>query len=137
MNKKKEGYYKGLFLTAAIYDCVLGIIFAFFYKFVYSFLNVSLPAFPGYLSLIGAFLFVIGIGYFLIYRDIKINRNFNKDLIKVGTLYKFAYSVTVFYYWALGTIPHISFALVFGIADVVFMLLFIECLNHIKKTLLS
>lgn len=132
MNRKR-GYYKGLFLTAAIYDIVLGIIFTFFYKFVYSFLGIALPDNPCYLSLIGAFLFVIGIAYLFIYINIKVNGKFNRDLIKIGTLYKFAYALVAFYYWILGTIPHIAFGAVFGVIDLVFAFLFIECLNYTKE----
>ncbi len=137
MNKKKEGYYKGLFLTAAVYDIVLGIIFTFFYKFGFSFLNISYPEYPGYISLIGVFVFVIGIAYFFIYRNIKINGNFNKDLIKVGVLYKLAYCAVAFYYWAFGNLPHIIFGVVFGIIDFIFLILFIECFNYIKKEFLD
>ena len=122
MNKKREKYYKIIFLIAAIYDIVLGIIFTFFHKTAYSFLNISLPQNTGYLSLIGVFLLVIGIAYYFIYKgDLKKNI----DLIKVGTLYKVAYSAIIFYYWIFATIPHISFVAIFGVADVIFLILFI------------
>lgn len=126
----KGGYYKGLFLTSAIYDLVLGIIFTFFYKPVFTLLGVPLPEFAGYLSLIGVFLIVLGIGYYYIAMgDLKKNR----DLIKVGTLYKFAYAIVAFFYLILGTIPHMIFAWVFGIIDLIFAVLFIECLNYTKN----
>jgi hypothetical protein len=68
MNELRLKYYKVLFLIASIYDIPLGIVFTFFYKFAFELLGISetLPKFGGYLSLIGAFLFVIGVAYYLI-----------------------------------------------------------------------
>jgi len=125
----KERYYKKLFLISALYDSILGIIFTFFYKPVFSLLGVPLPSFSGYVSLIGVFLFVLGVGYYYIYKgDLAKNR----DLIKVGILYKLAYCSVAFFYLIVGTIPHPIF-LAFGVADLIFAILFIECLKHIKK----
>jgi len=69
MIASRERFYKGLFLVAAIYDIFLGIIFTFFSKLVFRLLNISdmLPEFGGFISLIGAFLFVIGIAYLLMH----------------------------------------------------------------------
>ena len=127
---KKKGYYKGLFLTSAVYDLILGIIFTFFYKPIFSLLGVPLPEFGGYLSLIGVFLIVLGVGYYYISRGDLVK---NRDLIKVGTLYKFAYALVAFYYLFTGTIPHVIFAWAFGVIDIVFAVLFIECLNYTKR----
>ena len=127
---EKRGYYKGLFLTSAVYDIVLGIIFTFFYKPIFSLLGIPLPEFAGYISLIGVFLFVLGVGYYYISKGDLVK---NRDLIKVGTLYKFAYSGVAFYYLIAGTLPHLIFAWVFGVLDLILAVLFIECLNYTKK----
>jgi len=102
-------------------------------------LNISdkLPAFGGYLTLLGAFVLVIGIAYALIARGELLR---NADLILVGTLYKLAYSGTAFYYWSQGNLPHIAFAALFGVADAVFfrldggMLLVFEAGTHKFET---
>ena len=130
MNKKRKGYYKVLFLIAAIYDLVLGIIFTFFYKFTFSLLGIPIPTYPGYISLIGVFLIVLGVAYYFIYRGDLVR---NLDLIRVGTFYKFAYIAVVLYYWIFATIPHIIFVALFVVADLIFLILFIECILHIKK----
>ena len=70
----------------------------------------------GYVPLIGAFLFVIGIAYFLIYRGDLVR---NVDLIAVGTLYKLAYFSVALWYLIGGVYPHIVFFVVFGLADLV------------------
>ena len=126
MNKKRQIYYRSLFLIAAIYDIVLGIIFTFLFKSAFTLLGIAeeLPAFGGYISLIGAFLFVIGIGYFLIYLG---DFSRNRDLIIIGTLYKFAYCALAIFYLITGQYPHIIFIVVFGVVDLVFFILMTEC----------
>lgn len=132
MSTAREKYYRGLFLASAIYDMFLGIVFTLFYKSAFDLLNISdkLPQFGGYISLIGAFLFVIGIAYYLISRgDLRQNR----DLILVGVLYKLAYCVTAFYYFAVGNVPHIIFVSLFGVVDFIFFVLMTECAISLRK----
>ncbi len=132
MTKRRHFIYKSLFFTAAIYDLALGIIFTFFYETAFEILNAEewLPEFGGYIALIGSFLFVIGVAYALIYRgDLEKNR----DLILVGTLYKLAYFSIAFVYYAVGPIPHILFVSLFGVADLIFFILMLECYIYIGK----
>ena len=132
MKPAKEKYYRGLFTVAAFYDLVLGLAFTFFPARVFAALNISdqLPAFGGYLTLLGAFVLVIGIAYALIARGDLLR---NADLILVGTLYKLAYAAAAFYYWWMGSLPHVAFAAVFGVADAVFFVLMAECYGSLKK----
>jgi hypothetical protein len=126
MKPAKEKYYRGLFTIAALYDLVLGITFTFFPARAFAALEISdkLPAFSGYITLLGAFVLVIGIAYALISRG---DLRRNADLILVGTLYKLAYAAAAFYYWAAGTLPHAVFGALFGVADAVFFVLMAEC----------
>ena len=128
MNNARENYYKKLFLTAALYDLALGIVFLFFYRPLFHVLKIPLPLNPSYLLLSAAFVFVLGIAYYFIYRDIKSNR----DLVKIGTIYKFAYVSVGLYCLLLGLVPHMIF-LVFAAIDVVFFSLFVEFLAHTKR----
>jgi formate/nitrite transporter FocA (FNT family) len=132
MKSAKEKYYRSLFAIAAVYDVLLGIIFIFFSARAFDALGIrdKLPAFGGYLTLLGAFVFVIGIAYLLIASG-DLRRNL--DLILVGTLYKLAYSATAFYYWLVGNIPHVIFVALFGVADAVFFVLMAECCWSLKK----
>ena len=133
MSDSKLKYYKGLFLVAAVYDIVLGVVFTFFPKSAFDLVGIpeKSPEFVGYLSLIGAFLFVIGVAYYLIYRgDLKKNR----DLILIGTLYKFAYFSIAIYYFAIGNIPHIIFLGLFGVIDFIMFILMVECYRTVSKT---
>jgi len=132
MIASREKFYKGLFLVAAIYDIFLGIIFTFFSKIMFNLLKISdmLPEFGGFISLIGAFLFVIGIAYFLIFLG---DLHRNRDLISIGVLYKLAYCAIAFYYFSIGNVPHIIFLSLFGVADLIFFILMVECRLFLAK----
>jgi hypothetical protein len=134
MKPAKEKFYRGLFTIAAFYDILLGLAFTFFPARTFAALGISdkLPAFGGYLTLLGAFVLVVGIAYALIARGDLLR---NADLILVGTLYKLAYSATVFYYWWAGSLPHVAFAALFGVADAVFFILMAECYWSLKKAI--
>jgi hypothetical protein len=143
MNHSREKYYRALFLIAAVYDCVIGIAFALFGVQVLSALGMgSCP--PGALCaytqfpvnvtpfamvpLLGAFVFVIGVGYLLVWRG---DLGRNRDLILVGTLYKLGYSIVAIVFWAIGQLPNVLFG-VFGIADAIFFVAMLECWLHLR-----
>ena len=136
MKPAKEKYYRSLFTIAAFYDLVLGITFTFFPARAFAALNISdkLPVFGGYLTLLGVFVLVVGIAYALIARGDLLR---NADLILVGTFYKLAYAATVFYYWWAGSLPHVAFAVLFGVADAVFFVLMAECYLFLKREIKS
>ena len=131
MTPSRERWYRRLFLTATIYDVVLGVVFLFFAGWAFDLLDIrdEMPE-GGYVPLIGAFLLVIGIAYWLIYRGDLVE---NRDLIAIGTLYKLAYSGVGFWVWAFDEVPHVAFVAVFGIADVVFFVLMLECWLVVRR----
>ena len=126
MKPVKEKYYRGLFTIAALYDILLGLTFTFAPAQAFAALGISdkLPTFEGYVTLLGAFVLVIGVAYALISRG---NLLANADLILIGTLYKLAYAAVAFYYWAQGGLPHVAFGAAFGVTDAVFFVLMAEC----------
>ena len=132
MNPNKEKYYRSLFILAGNYDVLLGLTFTFFPARTFAALGISekLPAFGGYLTLLGAFVLVIGVAYFLIVLG---DLRRNADLILVGTLYKLAYAATAFFYWAQGSLPNVAFGALFGVADAVFFVLMAECFWTVKN----
>lgn len=123
-----RGFFRRFFLLAALYDLVLGVAFFFFYPVVYDLLGTSLPTEPAYLHAAAAFVFVQGIMYLLVYRDME--RNW--DLVLVGAVYKLAYSGVSFYHLAMGTLPHPVFAL-FGILDLGFLVGFIAFMRRFPR----
>ncbi|HLC96091.1 MAG TPA: hypothetical protein VJH97_02115 [Candidatus Nanoarchaeia archaeon] len=117
-------YAKKLFLTAAIYDIVLGIAFMLLYQPIFTLFNIALPTYPMYLQMAAALILIIGIGFYFVY----LNPKKNRDLVKVGILQKIAYIVIASYYFFIG-VAHIVF-MIFVILDFVFLLFFVK---HIKE----
>jgi hypothetical protein len=131
MTHPRERYYKGLFGVAAVYDFVLGIIFLFFGRWAFDALDIP-EKYPegGFLPLIGAFVLVLGVGYYLIWRgDLWRNR----DLVAIGALYKLAYTGVGLYIAIADEAPHALFLWGFGVADAVFFVLMAECLFYLHS----
>jgi hypothetical protein len=116
-------FFKTFFLVAALYDVVLGAVFFFFYGPIFDLLNVVAPNNTSYLHLSAGFVFVQGIGYWFVYR----NMLRNVDLVKLGVIYKGIYSLVAVYYLAIGELPDAIFAW-FAVFDVLFLLGFVRFL---------
>jgi hypothetical protein len=119
MENKKDKFFEKLFLVAAVYDFVLGILFFFFYRQIFNLFNIAIPDFPAYLQMSAAFVIAMGIGYYFVYK----NLYRNIDLVKLGVVYKFAYSSVVIYFY-LTNLANLVF-LWFAVFDIIFMLFFI------------
>jgi len=126
MPSGRERWYRILFWIAAAYDLTLGIVFLFFYRPVFEFLEIedTIPEHTSFLSLIAAFLFVIGVAYVFIARGDLLR---NRDLIAVGALYKLAYFSVALWYFIDGVYPHVVFFTLFGVADFLFLVAMAEC----------
>ncbi len=125
MNKNK--FFKSLFLIAALYDLILGVVFLTMYKFIYSYFNIALPTYPMYLQLSAAFVIAIGIAYYFVY----LNMYRNIDLVKLGIIYKLIYILVAGYYYLIG-IAHVIFFW-FVVFDIIFLVLFVWFLVYAKK----
>ncbi len=127
VEKNKESFFKKLFLVAAIYDLILGLVFFFFYKQAYNYFNITLPVYPMYLQLAAAFVIAMGVGYWFVYR----NLYRNIDLVKLGIVYKFVYSglVSYFYFKDLANVTFFWFAII----DAIFLVSFVWFLVYAKK----
>ena len=125
---RNRTFFRGFFLIASAYDLILGLAFFFFYPFLYGMLGVSLPTEPAYLHIAAAFVFVQGIMYLLVYR----NMERNVDLVLAGVIYKAAYISVSFYHLGMGTLPHPIFAL-FGAMDLIFLAVFVYFLKVAKE----
>jgi hypothetical protein len=123
----RDGFFKGLFLIAALYDIILGILFLLFYKVAYSFFGITLPTYPMYLQMSAAFVFAMGIGYYFVYK----NLYRNVDLVKLGISYKVVYAGLVGYFY-FANLANIVF-LWFGMIDVLFIVFFVWFLSYAKK----
>ena len=131
MSPTRERWYRVVFWIAAVYDLTLGVVFLFFYRPAFEALGIedTLPEHTSFISLIAAFLFVIGIAYVFIARGDLVR---NRDLIAVGALYKLAYFSVSLWYLIGGVYPHIVFFVVFGLADLAFLIAMAECWRFVR-----
>jgi hypothetical protein len=108
--------FKTLFLIAALYDIGLGAAFFLFFRPLFDALHVALPNNTSYIHLTAGFVFVQGVGYWLVYR----NLFRNLDLVRLGIVYKAIYSGVAFYYLAIGQLPDAVFAWL-AVCDLLFL----------------
>ena len=118
---------KTVFLVAALYDIILGIVFGLFFKPVYTCFGAELPNHAGYIQLAAAYILVFGIGFFFVYKDpVR-----NQAIITLGVLMKLGFVVVVLGHLLIDTIP--PFYIPFALLDIVFLLLFMYTLTAVKK----
>jgi len=116
-----------MFLIAALYDIILGIVFGLFFKLVYTSFGAELPNHAGYIQLAAAYILVFGIGFFLVYKDpVR-----NQAIITLGVLMKLVFVVIIFGHLLIDSVP--SFYIPFALLDIVFLLLFLYAQTAIKK----
>ena len=116
-------FWKPFFLVAAVYDAVLGAVFFFFYGPLFHALGITLPNNTSYIHITTAYIFVQGLSYWFVSRNLVKN----VDLVKVGIVYKIIFAGLAFYYLAIGQLLTPLLA-VFGVVDVVFTVFFIRFL---------
>jgi hypothetical protein len=126
----KEGYYKGLYRIAALYDLILGFGFLLFYKAIYNLFGMNIPPNPAYLSLCAMLIGLYGILLFMISKDPKNSRN----MIIYASLIKFGFVIIVLYYWLFMGIEYVDIPFrIFAGMDLIFGLLFLQSLKFAKK----
>jgi hypothetical protein len=112
--------FRWLFLVAALYDGILGAVFFLFFRPMFERMGVALPNNTSYIHLTAGFIFVQGVGYWLVYR----NMLRNVDLVKVGVVYKAIYALVALYYLAIGQLINAVFAW-FAVCDLLFIVGFV------------
>jgi hypothetical protein len=118
---------KTVFLIAALYDIILGIVFGLFFKLVYNSFGTELPNHAGYIQLAAAYIFTFGIGFYLVYKDpVR-----NQAIITLGVLMKLLFVVIVLGHLLIDAVP--AFYIPFALLDIVFLLLFLYTQTALKK----
>jgi len=123
----RDNFFRKLFLIAAIYDFIFGVLFFFFYPQIFNYFNITIPNYPMYLQMAAAFVIAMGVGYYFIY----LNLYRNIDLVKLGVVYKMVYAglTSYFYFNNLANVVFFWFAII----DFIFLLLFFNFLSYAKK----
>ncbi|RPJ29978.1 MAG: hypothetical protein EHM17_01510 [Verrucomicrobiaceae bacterium] len=109
---------KVLFIIAALYDGILGIVFLCAPGRVFEAYGTTPPNHPGYVQFPAALLIIFAIMFAMIARD-PVN---NRRLIPYGILLKLSYCGIVLLHWLDGGIPGMWKP--FAIFDLVFLVLF-------------
>jgi hypothetical protein len=122
-------FYRTFFLVAAVYDGILGVLFFVFYAAIYRLFSIPLPENLTYLQMISAFVFVQGVGYWYVSRDLVRN----VALVKVGAIYKAVYILVSLAALVNGQLPHTIFAW-FAAFDVLFLFGFLRFLTLARPT---
>ena len=108
-----------LFVFAALYDIVLGVVLGLAFKPIMNRFGIVLPNHDAYVQLPAAFVVVFGIGFGLVAAAPKARR----DLILLGILMKLAYSGVVLAHAAAGNMPVLW--VWFAYADLAFLVAFV------------
>ena len=125
---KHEEAYRNLFLIAALYDFILGFVFFFFLPFFFEEIyNIAAPIYPAFYQGGAAFIFVMGVGFYFVYR----NMYRNVDIVKIGIIFKSVYTALAFYHVFIEDMPW-AFS-IFGVLDIVFIIFFILFLRAFKR----
>jgi hypothetical protein len=124
----KYRFFRGAFLVVTVYNTVLGAAFFFFYRPLFERLAIELPGNTSYIHLTAAFVFVQGIGYWFVYR----NMMRNVDIVKLGAIYKGVYSGLAIYYLLIGELLSTIFAL-FALFDLIFLAVFVSFLIAVRQ----
>ncbi len=123
-----ERPYRILFLIAALYDFILGFIFFAFLRFFFEDLfRIPYPLYPAFFQAAAAFVFVMGVGFYFVYR----NMYRNIDIVKVGITFKVFYTGLAFYHVFVKGMPWIFS--VFGFLDLIFIVFFVFFLLAVRR----
>jgi len=120
----RTGFYKTVFLVGAAYDMILGAVFFLAWRPIFDALGIQPPGNTSYLHIATAYVFVQGLSYWYVSRNIIRNL----DMVRVGIVYKAIYVGLAIYYLVIGQLLHSVFAW-FAVFDFVFLLLFVACLR--------
>ena len=123
---QKEKYYKNLFFIGAIWNWIVAPTGFLAINPMLRYLKMKPIQYPVAWQLFMALVFVYGIAYFYVYKDLVKNRN----CAKLGVYSKTAVFVLLTYYWAIGDIHFVL--IIPGIVDLIFAGFFVEFLIRYK-----
>ena len=115
---KRAAWVRFLFVLAALYDGVLGVVFLVVPWYPFERFDVTPPNHWGYVQFPAALLIVFAIMFLRIAQ----NPSGNRLLIPYGILLKVAYCGVAFYYWTTSGLPWMWQP--FAVLDVAWALLF-------------
>ena len=121
-------FIRTLFIVAALYDGILGVVFLLAGPAVFRWFAVTPPNHWGYIQFPAALLLIFAIMFAMIAAAPVANRN----LIPYGMLVKLSYSGLTFYHWAMAGVP--TMWKPFAVIDVIFLALFAWSYLRLRAT---
>ncbi len=110
---------KPLFVIAALYDGLIGLVFLFFWRELFDRMGITPPNHGGYVQFSALLLVIFGWMFLRIAR----NPDANRELIDFGIALKVAHSGIVFFYELSSGVP--AMWVWFAWFDVIFLILFV------------
>ncbi len=121
--------WRTFFLVAALYDLLLGAVFLVIGERILTSVGMVLPPHIAYIQLAAVFIFVQGLGYWLVFRD----PFANLGIVRIGVAYKAAYSGLALYYLVSGQLPSVFF-IPWAVTDLLFLIGFVLFLRAAPRT---
>ena len=121
--------WRTFFLVAALYDLILGAVFLVIGERILTAVGMVLPPHIAYIQLAAVFIFVQGLGYWLVFRD----PFANLGIVRIGVAYKAAYSGLALYYLVSGQLPSVFF-IPWAVTDLLFLIGFVTFLRGASRT---
>ena len=121
--------WRTFFLVAALYDLILGAVFLVVGEPILTAVGMVLPPHVAYIQLAAVFIFVQGLGYWLVFRD----PFANLGIVRMGVAYKAAYSGLTLYFLVSGQLPSVFF-IPWAVTDLLFLIGFVMLLRAASRT---
>jgi len=123
----RQSYYKWLFIIGAVWNWGASVLFFFWHDPIFAWLNMKALNYPATMQLAMSLVFVFGIGYYWVSKDIFMNH----DIVKLGIIAKTLVFVVFSYHYFIGNMPLPIFLC--GVVDLIFAILFIQFLMNVGK----
>ena len=120
MIKDYSSFFERVFLLAGIYNIGAAITFIFGQKWLFHLIKIYDLNFPSFAFLAFAFVFVFGIGYLIVSKDLSKNH----DIVRLGILSKILAFFVILHGCVMNILPSILYSAAF--IDLIWALIFIQ-----------
>ena len=117
--KNYNGMFERIFLFAGMYNISAAVTFVFGNRWLFPLINIEDLLFPSFMYLAFSFVFVFGIGYIIVSKDLTKNH----DIIRLGMLSKMLAFLIILHGCIMNILPPILY--VAALIDLMWALIFI------------
>ena len=121
--KNYNGMFERIFLFAGMYNIGAAVTFVFGNRWLFQLINIEDLLFPSFMYLAFSFVFVFGIGYIIVSKDLTKNH----DIIRLGILSKMLAFFIILHGCIMNILPPILY--VAALIDLMWALIFIYFLK--------